>query len=118
MTAATVGLTLDKLSGQVAALCAIKGTKIPPLNAGDEPLEMRSVLHKVRIALHEEFQGLRGDPPALARYLPEFTRILAAIEALEAQRYPAAVDTSDEAVDAIAARLTAPIVPRKGADGR
>ena len=118
MTAATVGLTLDKLTGQLAALRAIRGIQIPALNHGDPPIEMRTVLATMRATLTTELQSLRGDGPALMRYLPMFTVVLKSIELLEAERYPAPVDTSPDAVDAIAARLTAPIVPRKGVDGR
>jgi len=114
----TIARRLDTMGAQLAAFRAMKGHQIPALNEGGPPKDLRVAL----VPLHEELRDMltivRTDPTTYGPLVPDLTRHTDTIEALLRERYPTAADTSGVALEALEKRLTVPIIPKKGADGR
>lgn len=114
---ARIARRLDQMGAQLSALRATEGTAIPSLTVGTPATELRDALAGIHAELRGIFVSLRGDEPALTRFVLIITQYLEWIDALMTERYPPAPALAGQ-IDAVAARLTAPIIPKPGADGR
>lgn len=105
-------MTIDEITGQLAALEALKGTDIPVLNHGDKPIQLKDVLYGLKIQLLAHLN---------VPYTPrtaEITVLTNRIDALMAARYPPAAAVTEAALEQLKQRLSAEITPKPGADGR